>query len=210
MKKATVFILSIFITISTFAQSDTKSEGILNAMSKKYQAYKSFKAEFTYSLEDAKGKVKDSYSGQISVKGNKYLLKVAGQEIVTDGVTMWTYMKEEKECNVSDYSPEENEFTPTKIPTMYKKGFKNVFVEEVTEAGVKYSVIDLVPNDKNKSYFKVRLKISKSDSSIKSWKVFDRNGNRYVYLLGKFSANQAFEDKLFKFDKSKYYEAKNY
>jgi outer membrane lipoprotein-sorting protein len=202
-------LLSVLLTFIVFtnhiiAQQDPKATLILNEMSKKYQAFKSFKADFTYSLETTNGKVKDSYQGQISVKGNKYYLKISGQEVYNDGATVWTYMKEENECNISEYVPDENEITPTKIHVMYKKGFKYTFLEEKTEGGIVYEVIDLVPEDKNKSFFKVRIMINKKDKSVKSWKIFDRNGNRYIYSINKFTPNHPIEDKQFKFDKTKY------
>lgn len=198
-----LLVLTLF-SYNLIAQQDPKATLILNEMSKKYQAFKSFKADFTYSLETANGKVKDSYQGQISVKGNKYYLKISGQEVFNDGATVWTYMKEENECNISEYVPDENEITPTKIHVMYKKGFKYTYAEEKKVGTEVYDVIDLVPEDKNKSFFKVRIMISKKDKSVKSWKIFDRNGNRYLYSVNKFAPNNVVDDKQFKFDKTKY------
>jgi outer membrane lipoprotein carrier protein len=200
----TVMMASLAIFSKGYAQQDPKATVILNEMSKKFQAFKSFQADFTYSLETTAGKVKDSYQGQISVKGNKYFLKISGQEVYNDGTTVWTYMKDENECNVSEYVPDENEISPTKIHEMYKKGYKYTFLEEKKEAEKVFDVIDLIPEDKNKSFFKVRIMINKKDKSVKSWKIFDRNGNRYLYSINKFTPNSPVEDKQFKFDKSKY------
>ena len=204
--KSLVAVLLALVSImgTANAQQDPKATVILNDMSKKYQAFKSFKADFTYSLETTNGKVKDSYQGQIFVKGNKYYLKISGQEVFNDGATVWTYMKEENECNISEYVPDENEISPTKIHVIYKKGFKYTYAEEKKEGAQVFDVIDLVPEDKNKSFFKVRIIINKKDKSVKSWKIFDRNGNRYLYSVNKFMPNPPVDDKQFKFDKTKY------
>lgn len=205
MKRLIVILLVLVSSaLDLIAQQDPKATLILNEMSKKYAAFKSYKADFVYSLETANGKQKDSYQGQIIVKGNKYLFKISGQEVYNDGTTVWTYMKEENECNVSEYIPDENEISPTKIHVMYKKGYKYTFVEEKKEGKEVYEVIDLVPEDKNKSFFKVRITINKRDKSVKSWKIFDRNGNRYLYSISKFNPNNLIDDKQFKFDKTKY------
>lgn len=67
------------------------------------------------------------------------------------------------------------------------------------------SIVDLEPLDRKKTQLsKVRLVISKADKTIKSWKIFEKNGNRYDYVIKSFTPNKALEDKEFSFDKSKY------
>lgn len=186
-----------------YAQNDTKALAILDAMSKKYKDIPSFKAKFTYALEGNAG-VNEVSEGEIIVKGGKFILKIAGQEIINNGTTVWTYMKEANEVNISDYEPDENEITPTKIYTMYKKGYKYIFLEEKVDAGKPYEVVDLVPEDKKNQVFKVRIEINKKDKSVKSWKVFEKNGNRYLYTVKSFEPSYKIEDNLFSFDKTKY------
>ncbi len=187
------------------AQSkDAKAEQVLNEMSKKYQAYKAFTADFTYSLESPSSGVKDNFKGNITVKGDKYHLKLTQQEIYNNGVTVWTYMKEENEVNITDYAPDEDDITPSKIYTMYKKGFKYVMNDEANENKALYYVIDLIPEDKSKQVFKIRMTINKTDYSVKKWKVFEKSGNRYNYSIIKFTPNPPVDDKSFVFDKTKY------
>ncbi|HWV33134.1 MAG TPA: hypothetical protein VN038_25925, partial [Dyadobacter sp.] len=80
----TIFILSPF---ASQAQGDKKSSDILNAMSNKYQKIKSFKALFTYITKGEK-----PLKGEATVKGSKFRLKMAGQEIFNDGKLMATYI----------------------------------------------------------------------------------------------------------------------
>jgi outer membrane lipoprotein carrier protein len=206
MNKCLFLILSLCVMLcgSASAQKDPKAEQILNQMSAKYKTFKAFKAEFTYTLESANASVKDNFKGDIIVKGDKYFLKLAQQEVYNNGVTVWTYMREENEVNITDYAPDEDDVTPTKIYTMYKKGFKYVMSDENNENKALYYVIDLIPEDKTKQVFKIRITINKADSSIKKWKVFEKNGNRYNYAIAKFTPNPVVDDKAFVFDKAKY------
>jgi chaperone LolA len=204
MKKISVLLLMVFASLQlTQAQTDSKAGEILDAVSTKYKAIPAFKALFTYAMENQSAGLKENYSGDITVKGSKFHLKMGGQEIINNGATVWTYLKESNEVNISDYEPDADAITPTNIYTIYKKGYKYTFVEQIKEAGQVYDVIDLTPENKNAQIYKIRLTINKKDRSIKSFKTFEKNGNRYVYSISKFTPTEI-DDKAFVFDKSKY------
>ncbi|AMM51499.1 cell envelope biogenesis protein LolA [Rufibacter sp. DG15C] len=205
MKRFFSFLIAL-MTVAQFAsaQKDPKAEQILDAMSKKYQAMKAFKATFSQTLESQNAKVKETINGDITVSGNKFRLAVAGQEIINNGTTIWTFMKKENEVNISDNDPDEQELTPNQIYTLYKKGYKYNYSGEQKLGGETVHVIDMTPEDKTNQVFKVRMFISKKDNSIKSWQMFRKNGNRYVYTIKKFSPNPVLPANHFAFDKAKY------
>jgi outer membrane lipoprotein carrier protein len=204
MKNFSCFLLSIatFLTsISAYAQHDPKAEAILNDISKKYKSIKAFKADFSYVLESPSAGKNETIVGEIFVKGDKFKIKLGNQEVINNGTTVWTFLKEENEVNVSNYEPDAEDITPNNIYTIYQKGYKYLLSEETASS----QIIDLVPEDKSKKIFKIRLTISKKDKSIKSWKMFEKTGNRYVYNITKFLPNpQGIDDKFFVFDKSKH------
>ena len=115
-------------------------------MSQKYQSMKAFNAVFTQTLENPTSKIKETMQGDITVSGNKFRLKLKDQEIINNGTTIWTYMKSENEVNISDNDPDEQQMSPNAIFTLYKKGYKYAFVEEVKEGGQTYNVVELSPD----------------------------------------------------------------
>lgn len=206
MKKILVLTASLLIVSSlVMAQKDKKATAILDEMSKKYQTMKSFSASFTYGVEGTNAKLTESYKGDVTVKGAKFRLKMLGQEVFTNGKELYSYTKETNECQVSEFNPAEMDaLSPTKIYTIYKKGYKYVFVEEVKEGSQLYEVIELSPEDKGSKVAKVQIKVDKKDKSVKSWKVWDKNGKRTVFRVDKFMPNAPADDKIFTFDKKKY------
>ncbi|SHI80237.1 Outer membrane lipoprotein-sorting protein [Hymenobacter daecheongensis DSM 21074] len=205
MKKIlSVLTLSVSLLSAATAQQDPKAGKILDQMSAKYQGLKGFKANFTQTLENDAAKLKENITGDITVSGQKFRVKLNGQEIINNGQTMWTYMKAENEVNISDFDPDEQEVSPAQIYTLYKKGYKYTYVQETKEAGVAYDVIDLSPENKDNPVFKVRVTVSKVDKSVKSWKMFKKNGNRYTYTIRKFQPNPPLDATTFNFDKTKY------
>ncbi|MFN3404934.1 MAG: LolA family protein [Cytophagaceae bacterium] len=202
-----------FISVAAFvfcivqhvcAQQDPKAAAILDQVSKKYSSIASYKAKFTYTMESPGAGINETSEGEIVVKGHKFHLNMGGQEIINNGTTVWTYLKEANEVNISDYQPSDDDITPSRIFNMYKKGYKYTFLSEKTENGKVYEVIDLIPEDRKTSFFKVRLEVNKKDKTLKSWTIFEKNGNRYVYSVKSFTPDFPVEDSFFNFDKSKY------
>ncbi len=206
MKNTLILIANLLIVSNlTMAQKDKKATAILDEMSKKYQTMKSFSAAFTYGVEGTNAKMTESYKGDVTVKGPKFRLKMAGQDVFANGKDLYTYVKETNECSVTEFNPNEmEELSPTKIYTIYKKGYKYVFLEEVKEGSQFYEVVELSPEDKSSKVAKVQIKIGKKDKSVKSWKVWDKSGKRTVFRVDKFVPNSPAEDGMFTFDKKKY------
>ena len=205
MKKSfSLLLLAANMALPAAAQQDPKAGKILDQMSAKYQALKAFQATFTQTLENPGAKVKQNINGDIVVSGQKYRLKISGQEVITDGKTTWTYLKNENEVNISDSDPDTQEMSPSMIYTMYKKGYKYNYVQQVQEGGEALDVIELSPENRQNDVFKVRLKVRKKDTSIKSWQVFKKSGNQYTFYIKKFMPNPPTDANTFAFDKAKY------
>ena len=186
------------------AQYDAKALETLDAMSKKYKAIPAFEAAITSTMTNEVEGIKEEFKGKITVKGNKFRLVLEDQEIINNGVTVWTYLPAAKEVNIDNYDPSSEEINPSKIYEAYKKGFKYVYLSDKTESGVVCEEIDLVPEKKDAQFFKIKMMIGKKDKSIQSWTMFDRNGNKYKYTITKFTPNSSITDAFFTFDPKKY------
>ncbi len=204
MKKFVFGAIFMFLGTASYSQYDPKALEILEAMSKKYKAIPSFEANLTSSLTNESEGVKEEFKGKIIVKGEKFRLSLDDQEIINNGVTVWTYLPSAKEVNIDNYDPGSDDINPIKIFEIYKKGFKYLYLEDKTEAGVVLEEVDLVPEKKDAQYFKIKMMIVKKDKSIQSWTMFDKSGNRYKYAITKFTPNIKVDDVLFTFDPKKY------
>ncbi len=208
MKQIFSLLLSLLVIIPMVSaqniSKDPQAKKVLDAMSKKYMALNAYSATFAQVTESPSSKVKETLTGDITVSGNKFRLSVAGQEIINNGTTVWTFLKNENEVNISDVDPTEQELTPDQIYNLYKKGYKYIYSGEEKVDGQAVHVIELTPDDRTNQVFKVRLHISKKDNSLTSWKMFRKNGNRYTYTIKKFTPNPPVNTSTFTFDKGKY------
>jgi len=202
------YIVSIWILIGystgLMAQSqyDPKARGILDAMSAKYRSIPSFKATITHSLVNEVEELDDEFKGEITVKGDMYKLKLSGQEIINNGTTIWTYLEEVNEVNITDHDPDEDDISPSKIYDLYKTGYKYLWLKEKNVGGEMCDIVDLIPENQESQFFRIRMEISKKDKTLKSWQMFDKTGNIYGYEITKFISNPDIDDTFFSFDES--------
>ena len=86
----------------------------------------------------------------------------------------------------------------------YDKDFLFVLGQDIKKGGKTYKVVELTPIDKTKSFFKVVLEVEKSTSVIMSTKVFEKNGNKYLYAINSINTTASVADDSFSFNPKKY------
>lgn len=208
MKKSILIALTVggFI-FSGFAQTAKQH---LDALSKKFEGLSSFKADFEYKLTNTDMGINEQSSGTVFVKGEKFKIDMKDVAIYNNGKTEWRHLKAEKEVNEYEVDPEdENMQTPTKIANLYKEGYKYYLGNDETVDGVACTVVDLSPDlspeeMEKEQVFKIRIYIDKKTKMIKQWKVFERNGNRYVTTVKDVKTNISIPDSTFTFDPKKH------
>jgi len=182
------------------AQNDAKAKGVLDAVSKKVSSLKSFKANFALNLSGGKGgKINESKKGTIALKGQKYHVLLSNQEIISDNKTVWTFNKEAKEVQVSNYNPSEQTMSPAKMftPNFYDKEYKYSYKGERKEQGKNCDIIELTPNDKSKQVSKIELIVDKSTSMIAGANYWEKTGNKYNITVSNFTPNAEMPDSYF-------------
>ena len=203
-QKFSLLALAATLALPAAAQQDPAAGKILDAVSAKYTALKSFQAGFTQTLENPAAKLKQNLNGDGTGSGQQYHLAIPanGQEVINDGKTTWTYLKNENEVNVADSDPTNQDMSPAQMYAMYKKGYKYQLLKPVKEGGVTYDQIELSPENKANDVFKVQILVGQADKSIKSVKTFKKNGTRTTFTLKNFKANVPVTANTFAFDKA--------
>ena len=207
MKKLGLLITAMIMVGIVSAQVDQKAKEILDKMSSKYQSIPLYKTNFIYRLTNKVEEIDEQFSGEIMVKGEKYVLIMSDQEIFNDGETIWTLLKDANEVNVDYYMPDEGDLSPNNIYDAYKKGYRYRWIENKKMGGRTLEVVELQPEDPkdpDKIFFKIVLNIDNSDFTIHSWEMYDRGGNVFSYTISGFNPQFQAGDDFFKFDESKY------
>lgn len=190
--------LAILASLAVNAQNDPKATAILNKVSKLYKSYTTIKSTFTITTTTAQGKSTSS-SGTVWIKGTKYKLDYAGQEIYCNGKFIWTYSKEDNEVTKEVYKIKDNSITPNEIFTIYNRDFKNAYEGPTVKDGKTYEVIKMVSKKKvNYSYLK--LEIDNSTNKIHRMLQHFKNGTEIAYSIGQLTPNSAIADNYFEWN----------
>ena len=180
------------------SQDDKKAVELLDKMSDNYKKMKGFTSSFTYSMNNLIEDIKDSFEGKISVRDEKYILFIEGQKIINDSKTVWTYIEELNEVTISEFDPSEQEISLSNIFEIYKVGFSYKYL------GVKedLSMVEIYPEDEDKSYYKILFKINNSNL-LESFTVYDNSNSLYIYSINDF-VEEELDTTLFTFDVENY------
>lgn len=204
LRKLGGLVLGMALSIVVNAQYDTEAKQILQKVSTKYEGLKSYSVNFVNKLHSPLAGIDEETKGSAIVSGEKFKIELEDHLIIVDGKSMWTFLKEDNEVNISEYDPEESEINPSNIYKMWEKGYKYRMLDDENIGGVKHFNIELNPEDKNNQIFKVKIWINANDYSIKKWIMFEKSGNRYSYEISQFKPNVSISSTTFKFDKAKF------
>lgn len=201
MKK--IFLLTIILGISilSFSQKDPEAQQVLDKLSEKTKSYTDIQADFNIHFKDIKENIENNSAGTIAMKGDMYRLNFMGSEAFYDGKTLWNYLPEEKEVNISEPEADSEDIfnNPKKLFTIYENNYKYQLINNSTEKGVKYSIIDLYPIDIDQEYSRIRLQINTSKFVISSATIFGKDGSHYTITLKNYKFNKNLLDTHFKF-----------
>ncbi len=213
MKKAITLCICLFVLIfsavaqppKSMGQSDPEAKKVLDAVSAKFKTFKTVKAVFNYRIENSGGKEQGVKKGTVYMKGMKYRISITDQEIYCDGTNIWTFDKSANEVQVSQFDPGTSTITPQKLFTnFYDKDFLYKLNDEKKQGTKTLQEVELTPVDKTKPFFKVLLDVDKKTKIIMGTRVFEKNGNRYIYSISSISTNASIPDNTFVFDVKKY------
>ena len=212
MKILLSVLTGIVVTISCLGQnnslghSDPDAKLILDKASAKIKSYKAVQAAFTLELQDDQGNSQGIKKGTILMKGNKYKVDLTGQEIFNDGKTNWTYDKSANEVTITKPDPTSNSLASpqTLLTNFYDKNFLYKMNGEQKLGGKIVQEIEMTPTDKTRNFHKIYLYIDKKSHLVSSFKILDKNGNRYIYTINNLNGKATISDASFVFDKTKH------
>jgi len=207
MKQLILISILSFFVMNGYSQQDAKAKEILEKVTKTTQSYSSIEAKFSFEMNNAIEKIQEKSTGSIILKNKKYILNIPqmGLQITCDGKTIWSYMVKSNEVTISNLDEEtEDLMDPSKIFTIYERGFNYKFVGESVDAGVPVYSIDLTPQKTTGEIQKILIMIDKQQMLIRGANMTGKDGNKYNVSVNKFITDGVYKDEDFVFDQKKY------
>ncbi|MBE9468476.1 MAG: outer membrane lipoprotein carrier protein LolA [Bacteroidetes bacterium] len=207
MTRLSIIIIFLTTALVGYGQKEPKAKSILDKVSSKTKSYKTIKSDFSYNMENLQDGVNETFEGTVFVKGDKFKLLLMGTETYSNGKQRWVYMPDEDEVNLYDVEKKDRKnkdddvlSNPSDLFTIYSKGFKYKYISEVVENGRKLYLIELVPRNKKKRFFKIKVKVDKAKYHLYSIKYFSKDGSRYTIKVKNFRPNVKMNDAMFTYN----------
>ena len=202
MKKLGVLIVLVMCSSLAVAQ-DAKT--LLDEVSQKVRSYDNIVISFKNTLNNASQGVNQDTRGDVTIKGDMYVLNMLGTTRIFDGKQIFNIVPEDEEVTISNYNAKEDkEITPSKMLTFYENGYR--YSKDIVQnvKGRKIQFIKLIPIDSNAEIKDILLGIDVQTKHIYKLIQTDAKGTKYTITVNSFKTNQPISGTLFSFDEAKY------
>ena len=203
MKKLILILFVLTAWSGLKAQKDKDAGALLKAVINKISEYKNFEADLSYTMVNKEMDINEEKNGKIYVEGDKYRIEMPGQIIISDGKTLWTYLEDSQEVMISNMEDNDQSISPTKILTSYNKDYKAKFGSDPKYKKGSLKLIYL-KSDKNPNFEKMSVVVDADKLELKSFSVYDKNGNVFTYNILNLKPNVDLPEDTFTFDPKKY------
>jgi len=194
MKKILLITTIVLATLMANAQ-DKKATSLLNEVAEKTQSFEHIKIEFEYKMVNQSQGIDETLDGTLLSKGDKYKLDVAGQQIISDGKTMWTFLESVNEVQINEPMDDEEGFNPRNFLKSWSDRFKARILSETADE----TLLELTPTE-DSPFSKVHVKVNKRRNELVAITMFDGNNTEFVYNIKRFISNQPIADSEFSFN----------
>jgi outer membrane lipoprotein-sorting protein len=204
MKKSFQIIALLLFSLSIQAQ-DKKAKDLLNQVTAIVKSYDNIVIDFKYSLHNSKENIHQDSKGNVTLKGNQYVLNFMGVTKVFDGKKTYTIVPEDEEVTISSVNDnDESAITPSKMLTFFNSGYKYNMDVLQDVRGRKIQYIKLVPMNAKDQRKEILLGIDVQTKHIYNLIETGKKGTKTTLTVNSFKTNQPLSKNQFTFTASKY------
>jgi outer membrane lipoprotein-sorting protein len=204
MKAITSIALFILISFNLQAQ-DKKAKDLLDQVTAKVKSYENIVIDFKYALNNSKENINQESKGNVTMKGNMYVLNLMGVTKIFDGKKIYTINPEDEEVSISKLNEKDDQaVTPSKMLTFYNSGYKYTWDIKQNVKGRQIQYVKLVPTSAKDQRKEILLGIDIQTKNIYNLIEMGKNGTKTTLTVNSFKINQPLSKNQFTFEASKY------
>ena len=205
MAKRLLLITAMFLFSFSIQAQDKKAKDLLDQVTAKVKSYNNIAIDFKYSLNNAKENINQDSKGNVTMKGNQYVLNFMGVTKIFDGKKTYTIVPEDEEITISAVNEkDDNAITPSKMLTFFNTGYKYTMDILQNVKGRKIQYIKLVPTNSKDQRKEVLLGIDIQTKHIYNLIEVGKKGTKTTLTVNSFKTNQPLSKNQFTFAESKY------
>ena len=201
-----IFKITFLFLFSFLANAqDKEAKDLLNQVSAKIKSYDNIVIDFKYTLNNTKENINQDSKGNVTMKGNQYVLNFMGVTKIFDGKKTYTIVPEDEEVTVSKVNEKDDSaITPSKMLTFFNSGYKCSMDILQDIKGRKIQYIKLVPTNVKDPRKEILLGIDVQTKHIYNLIETGKKGTKTTLTVNSFKTNQPLSKNQFTFVASKY------
>lgn len=205
--KIHILLLSLLFPLcfAANAQSSEKAIAILEKSAKLFESGSGVEATFILKDNSSESGIPQSFEGTLRNRGNKFYISTPDTDTWFDGTTQWSYLKSNREVNITSPSEDETEvLNPVSLLRLYKRGFKVSYKGEKNIGNQKVQEVEFTPTTKDIPWKKVYICINMTTFQPVSILIHNKNGSETDIKFQNINHNVNFKDSDFVFDAKRY------
>ena len=203
-KKYILITALLFFSFLSQAQ-DKRAKNLLDQVTAKVKSYNTIVIDFKYSLNNAKENINQDSKGNVTMKGNQYVLNFMGVTKIFDGAKTYTIVPEDEEITISKVNEKDDSaITPSKMLTFFNSGYRYSMDILQDIKGRKIQYIKLIPTNAKDQRKEVLLGIDVQTKHIYNLIETGKKGTKTTLTVNSFKMNQPLSKNQFTFTQSKY------
>lgn len=189
MNRLNLLLLAALLPLAVFAQGGATSSQVLADVEKTITSYGAFTVELDI----------DGMKSELTVNADKFYLSSADANVWYDGSTLWTYIKDAGEVNLSTPTADElGNVNPYAILRHWQDNFRHKL--RGTAAG--YTIVELTPLHPS-DYESLTIYVDGGHNIRKLTVVFDEANLSDITISG-LKRNVKVDNSMFAFDRTKH------
>ena len=206
-----IILLYILILIPPFTKAqetiktqDPAAEPFLDNIAENFRSDEPYQVEFKYEVYSAMEDATVGDYGSIIIKDNKYKLRTEDTEVLYNGQFLWIHNLLAAEVYKSE--PDEGSMDqmladPFRLLGNYSEYYKYLYKGEKEAAGMKWSEIDLYPENMETGYSILRILCNEKGKNIHSIILKQKNGAEITAYINDIIRDIKVSDSIFMWNK---------
>ncbi|WP_300492113.1 outer membrane lipoprotein carrier protein LolA [Flavobacterium sp.] len=198
-------VILLLCGLTLQAQDSKKAKDLLDEVSAKAKSYDNIVIDFRFTLQNQKQNQNQDSKGNLTLKGNQFVLNFMGVTRIFDGKKNYTIIPEDEEVTISKYNEnDENSITPSKMLTFFNSGYKYNWDILQNIRGRKIQYVKLTPLSTKDKTKEILLGIDTQTKHIYNKIEIAKDGTKTTLTVNSFKTNQPISKNHFTFTESKY------
>ncbi|MBI5477037.1 MAG: outer membrane lipoprotein carrier protein LolA [Ignavibacteriales bacterium] len=198
-------LLLLIFTASLYPGND--ADALLKKVQKKYETWKDAKISFTQEVKFSVTKTEQLFIGTLIMKkGSRYRIELEDRNIITDGISVWSINKTNKQVVIDKYHDDPKALTPEKVLTSIPKKYNASILNKEEDADAKLTVLKLLPKEERSSFKSIKMWIDEDKMLIKKIQILDSSNNTTTYIITDLEVDAGIPDSYFVYKPESGYE----